>query len=39
VGDYIDDQIEQTRRMHLWHQSNAASFPELWGSGAVRHGD
>lgn len=39
VGDYIDEQIEQTRRMHLWHQSNAASFPELWGTGAVRHGD
>lgn len=39
VADYIDDQIEQTRRMQLWHQSNAASFPELWGSGAVRHSD
>lgn len=39
VGDYVDDQIEQTRRMHLWHQSNAASFPELWGTQSVRHGD
>ncbi len=39
VGDYVDDQIEETRRMHLWHQSNAASFPELWGTQAVRHRD
>lgn len=39
VADYIDEQIEQTRRMHLWHQSNAASFPELWGTQRVRHRD
>ena len=39
VGDYVDDQIEETRRMHPWHQSNAASFPELWGTQAVRHRD
>jgi len=39
IAEYIEDQIEQTRRMHLWNQSNAASFPELWGRGPVRHGD
>lgn len=39
IAEYIEEQIEQTRRMHLWNQSNAASFPELWGSGAIRHGD
>lgn len=39
VSAYVADQIEQSRRMHLWRQSNAASFPELWGTGAIRHGD
>lgn len=39
VTAYIDDQIEVARRMALWEQSNEASFPELWGTGAVRHGD
>lgn len=39
IADYIEEQIEQTRRMHLWNQSNAASFPELWGTGVIRHGD
>ncbi len=39
VTAYLDDQIEMTRRMALWEQSNEASFPELWGIGAVRHGD
>jgi excisionase family DNA binding protein len=39
VTAYLDDQIEITRRMALWQQSNEASFPELWGHGAVRHGD
>ncbi|GAA5039209.1 helix-turn-helix domain-containing protein [Microbacterium fluvii] len=33
VADYLDDQAEEARRMALWRQSNAASFPELWGSG------
>lgn len=32
VRDYIDDQNEQSRRHALWHQSNVASMPELWGS-------
>lgn len=39
VVDYLDEQTEQTRRMALWRQSQAASFPELWGSGAVRNPD
>jgi excisionase family DNA binding protein len=39
VGAYLDDAAEESRRMALWRQSNAASFPELWGSGAVRHSD
>jgi len=39
VTAYLDDQAEETRRMALWDQSNAASFPELWGTGAVRNPD
>jgi excisionase family DNA binding protein len=33
VEDYLADQAEEARRMALWRQSNAASFPELWGRG------
>lgn len=39
VEGYLDDQAEQARRMALWRESNAASFPELWGRGAVRAED
>lgn len=39
VADYLDEQAEEARRMALWRQSNAASFPELWGSGVVRNAD
>lgn len=39
VVDYLDEQAEEARRMALWRQSNAASFPELWGHGPVRNGD
>lgn len=39
LGEYLDDQVEETRRMALWRQSNAASFPELWGTGTVRNPD
>lgn len=39
VGDYLDDQAEEARRMALWHQSSSASFPELWGTGTVRYPD
>jgi len=33
VVDYLDEQIEEARQMALWSQSNAASFPEVWGAG------
>jgi excisionase family DNA binding protein len=39
VSAYLDDQAEEARRIALWRQSNAASFPELWGSGRVRYPD
>jgi len=39
VSDYLDSRIELTRRMALWNESQEASFPELWGTGRVRHGD
>ncbi|EIC09047.1 hypothetical protein GCM10023065_08750 [Microbacterium laevaniformans] len=39
VAVYLDDQAEDARRMALWRESNAASFPELWGRGAVRNPD
>jgi excisionase family DNA binding protein len=39
VTDYLDDQAEEARRIALWRQSNAASFPELWGTGSVRNPD
>jgi excisionase family DNA binding protein len=39
VVAYLDDQAEEARRMALWRQSNAASFPELWGQGPVRNPD
>jgi hypothetical protein len=39
VTAYLDEQAEQTRLMALWRQSNAASFPELWGTGHVRRPD
>lgn len=39
VTDYLDDQAEEARRMALWRQSNAASFPELWGTGSIRNPD
>lgn len=39
VTDYLDDQAEEARRIALWHQSQEASFPELWGTGFVRNPD
>jgi excisionase family DNA binding protein len=39
VDAYLDDQAEEARRMALWRESNAASFPELWGRGTVRNPD
>ncbi|MFE6734136.1 helix-turn-helix domain-containing protein [Microbacterium sp. NPDC057650] len=31
VNDYLEDQTEAARRTALWHQSENASFPEVWG--------
>lgn len=39
VTDYLDDQAEEARRIALWRQSSAASFPELWGKGSIRNPD
>lgn len=39
VGAYLEEQAEEARRMALWRQSNAASFPELWGSGRAGRPD
>ena len=39
VEGYLDDQAEEARRMALWRESNATSFPELWGRGEVRGRD
>lgn len=39
VADYLDDQAENARRIALWQQAQNASFPELWGSGPIRHSD
>lgn len=32
LEEYLAEQAEEARRMALWHQSNAASFPEVWGA-------
>ncbi|MCT9002834.1 helix-turn-helix domain-containing protein [Microbacterium memoriense] len=39
VDTYLDDQAEEARRIALWRESNAASFPELWGRGSIRNPD
>ena len=39
VADYLDDQSEEARRTALWQQAQNASFPELWGTGPLRHSD
>ncbi|WP_127472779.1 helix-turn-helix domain-containing protein [Microbacterium sulfonylureivorans] len=39
VAAYLDDQSEEARRTALWRQAQNASFPELWGTGSVRHPD
>ncbi len=38
ISEYLAEQAEEARRMALWRQANAASFPELWGP-PVRRGD
>ncbi|WP_404431902.1 helix-turn-helix domain-containing protein [Microbacterium lacus] len=39
LAEYLDAQAEIARRMALWNESQEASFPELWGTGHIRHGD
>ena len=36
LEDYLAEQAEEARRMALWHQSQAASFPEVWGTTSHR---
>lgn len=36
VSTYLEEQVEEARQMSLWAQSQAASFPELWSTGAYR---
>ncbi|MDQ4215435.1 helix-turn-helix domain-containing protein [Microbacterium capsulatum] len=31
IAEYLAEQAEEARRMALWRQADAASFPELWG--------
>ncbi|MEV7609435.1 helix-turn-helix domain-containing protein [Microbacterium sp. NPDC089320] len=37
LSEYLAEQSEEARRMALWRQANAASFPEVWGT-SRRHG-
>lgn len=39
VDAYLEAQTEEARRMALWRESNAASFPELWGRGDIHRPD
>lgn len=39
VEHYLEDQAEEARRIALWRESNAASFPELWGRGSIQRPD
>lgn len=39
LAEYLDAQAEIARRAALWNESQEASFPELWGTGRIRHGD
>lgn len=32
LAEYLQEQSEQARRMALWREANAASFPEVWGT-------
>ena len=34
IEEYLAERAEEARRMSLWNQANAASFPEVWGSPA-----
>lgn len=35
LQDYLAEQSETARRMALWRQSHAASFPEVWGTSSA----
>lgn len=39
IQEYLDAAAETARLGALWRQSQEASFPELWGTGVIRHGD
>ncbi len=32
---YLAEESENSRRMALWHQSQTASFPEVWGTSSA----
>ena len=32
---YLAEQAEEARRIALWHEANAASFPELWAPAPI----
>jgi excisionase family DNA binding protein len=36
IEEYLAEQSEVARRMALWRQSQAASFPEVWGTSSVQ---
>ncbi|WP_217184467.1 helix-turn-helix domain-containing protein [Streptomyces sp. AC495_CC817] len=36
LSEYLAEQSEEARRMALWHQANAASFPEVWGTSTAQ---
>jgi excisionase family DNA binding protein len=36
VEAYLDEQAEGARRIALWHESQIASFPEVWGARGPR---
>lgn len=37
LDGYLAEESENSRRMALWRQSQAASFPEVWGTSSA-HG-
>jgi excisionase family DNA binding protein len=36
VEEYLAAQVEHSRRMALWRQSQVASFPEVWGASTTQ---
>lgn len=36
LQDYLAEESETARRMALWRQSQAASFPEVWGTSSAQ---